>query len=108
MRAAELAPSRERICTRPPSLGSIPAMMLSSVLLPQPDGPTMLAKLPRAISRLKDSITVNFPSPLGIGNILLSPSMVTACNAIGSSSCQHGPPGKHPFLPGPQDQHVDR
>jgi hypothetical protein len=38
----------------------------------------MLAKLPRDICRLKDSMTVNSPNPLGLGNFLLSPSITTA------------------------------
>src|SRR4029078_4143070 len=83
-------------------------MILRRVLLPQPDGPTMLAKLPRAICRLNVSMTVNSPSPPGVGIFLLTPSMTTAYDAIAPSSCERGPPGKNSLFPPLQYQHVDR
>src|ERR1041384_6244644 len=106
MRAPESAPSWDWTRTSPASRGSMPAMMLSNVLLPQPEGPTMLAKLPQAICRLKDSITGNSPCPLGVGNFLHSPSITTACDVMPPSN-RRRPPRKDPIFPGPQDERVD-
>ena len=45
--------SRSPMSNRPPLIGSSPAIMLSVVVLPQPDGPTSTTNDPSAISRLR-------------------------------------------------------
>ena len=42
--------SRPPMATEPPEIGSSPAMQLSRVDLPQPDGPTRTRKSPSSIS----------------------------------------------------------
>src|ERR671923_1261235 len=84
-------------------------MIFNRVVLPHPDGPTMLAKVPRPISRLSESITVNWPSPLGLGNILVSPSICTALGRM-SFPLRHWdlPPGERALLPRAEHDHLDR
>jgi hypothetical protein len=48
----------------PPETSSSPATMRSSVLLPQPDGPTMTTNSPSAISALTPWITGLALAPL--------------------------------------------
>jgi hypothetical protein len=49
--------TRPAIAISPPLISSSPATMRSSVLLPQPDGPTMTMNSPSAISALTPWIT---------------------------------------------------
>ena len=53
--------SSPSISTRPSVGCSRPAMMLNSVLLPQPDGPTRLTKRPLSIDRLIGATARNVP-----------------------------------------------
>src|SRR5687768_498999 len=52
------------IVIRPRSGRSNPAMMLSSVDLPQPEGPTMATNSPSRTSKLTPSTTDSAPNPL--------------------------------------------
>src|SRR4051812_28696650 len=58
-------------CTPPASGARKPAMMFISVVLPQPDGPTIATNSPSATSKLRSSITSR--RPLSAGNPLRTP-----------------------------------
>ena len=56
--------TRPAIEISPPEISSSPATMRSSVLLPQPDGPTMTMNSPSAISALTPWITLTAFGPV--------------------------------------------
>src|SRR5580692_1306827 len=68
-----------RTSTFPSSGTSSPATSLSSVDLPQPDGPMIATKEPRLIFSVTDDRAC-VPTPL-VRNVLLTPSMLTSASS---------------------------
>src|SRR5487761_63284 len=79
------------MATEPPSYDSMPAMTVSSVDFPQPDGPTILTNLPSSTARLISCRTTNSSPEPGTGNLFVNLSMVMADATL--TSCLTGCPG---------------
>src|SRR5579884_589769 len=80
-------PAGAETLTDPPSYGSMPAMMLSRVDFPQPDGPTMLTNWPSSTVKLIASRTVNRPTASGAANLFVSLSTAMTGDAAAPCLC---------------------